>query len=227
MIEFRKPLIAICSFALVSVAMASEDYCSSEGVRVAAFYLVNANDRNADFRSQAESLREISDSLNIGDLLELYLVGRGGDMTKSFNACKPGCPDAGALGEIFGSTCQKTRAKRDLKVFEQKLVRPLASYFRGGQAPVEPADSMYRPLASISQHIEQNSNSPSLVYIVGSLNTALTTDKEYSTEFVKLVQGTPPALPSVDGFKAVSFNAETISFWNDLFLASGKQLNLE
>lgn len=227
MIEFSKPLIALCSFALASVAMASDDYCSSDGVRVTAFYIVNANDRNADFRSQAESLREISDSLDVGDSLELYLVGRGGDTTKSFNACKPGCPDAGALGEIFGSTCQKTRAKRDLKVFQQKLVRPFASYFQGGQALVEPAESMYRPLASISQHIGQNSNSPSLVYIIGSLNTPLTTEQEYSTEFVKLVQGTLPALPSVDGFKAVSFNAETLSFWNDLFLASGKQFNLD
>ena len=61
---------------------------------------------------------------------------------------------------------------------------------------------MYRPFSSISQYLAQNEQSESLVYVIGSLNTEFSTDAEYSTEFVKLVQGTMPTLPSVDGFKA-------------------------
>lgn len=222
-----RALSGVLAFATSGILIAAENYCSDDGVKITTFYIVNSNDRNADFRSQAESLKEISSGMEVGDTLEMYLVGQGGDMTKTFQGCKPGCPDVSALGEIFGSSCQKTRAKRDLKVFQQKLIKPFASYFKGGESVVQPATSMYRPFSSISQHITQNTEDTSLVYVIGSLNTPLTTEAEYSAEFVKLVQGTLPALPAVDGFKSVSFNAETISFWSDLFLASGQQFPLD
>ena len=218
-------LLVVSAFSQNSIA--SETYCKADGIKITTFYIVNANDRNADFRSQGNSLKEISNSMDVGDTLEVHLVGQAGDMTKTFQACKPGCPETGVLGEFFGSDCQKTRARRDLKVFEQKLIKPFFAYFNGGSSVVQPAKSMYRPLASISQYLNQNAENDSLVYVIGSLNTGLTTDAEYSTEFVKLIQGTPPALPLVDSFKSVSFNAETISFWSDLFLASGQRFSLE
>ena len=50
--------------------------------------------------------------MSIGDTLEMHLVGQGGDMIKTFDQCKPGCPEVGALGQIFGSgDCQKPAQK--------------------------------------------------------------------------------------------------------------------